>query len=811
MSLSIGMVAVIVGSVYASSPNLTEFAERDQWVSAKINGIIERGSPKANLVVLANNDAVQKNSRGGKSLKIADKEYHRGLYCHAISKIVVNLPSPAKTFSAIIGIDSNDQTMPGRGSVIFSVNSKEKELYRSQVIIEGMKGIPIEVDLNGATQFMLEVGDAGDGISCDQSDWAEAKVTLADGAVIWLGDLPIEGQQKSPYTTDPPFSFVYDGKPSAEFLSSWKVERQSINIDNNREEHKVIYTDPNTGLEIRCVAIEYSDFPTVEWTIYFKNNGSKDTPIISDIQAIDTVLERDAQGEFVLNHHDGSPCMPYDYRPHKTELKAGAEKIIATSGGRSSNSDFPYFNVELPGEGYIIVIGWAGQWSAKFSRDSLNKLRVQAGQELTHFKLYPNEEIRTPLIVVQFWKGDRIDSQNTWRKWMTKHNLPNPPTHQLAACSSHQYAEMINANEDNQKMFVDRYLEEGVQLDYWWMDAGWYINETGWPNTGTWEIDTKRFPNGLKAITDHAHSKGVNIIVWFEPERVTPGTWLYENHPEWLLGMTLLDLGNSEARQWLTDHVDKLIKEQGIDLYRNDFNMDPLSFWRKNDAEDRQGITEIRYVEGFLEYWSELRRRNPGMLIDTCASGGRRNDLETLRRSVPLLRSDYIFEPVSQQCHTYGIAQWIPFYGTGVIKTDSYTFRSNMCPHVTACWDMRNKDLDYDSIRKLVNQWKEIGHYYIGDFYPLTPYSLENDVWMAWQFNRPDIGEGMVQAFRRADSFYESARFKLNDLDPDANYTIENLDIPDKISMSGQELMEKGLPIAIVDQPGAVVIVYKKK
>ena len=53
------------------------------------------------------------------------------------------------------------------------------------------------------------------------------------------------------------------------------------------------------------------------------------------------------------------------------------------------------------------------------------------------------------------------------------------------------------------------------------------------------------------------------------------------------------------------------------------------------------------------------------MLIDSCASGGRRNDLETLRRAVPLLRSDYIMEPVGNQCHTYGIAFWYPYYGTG--------------------------------------------------------------------------------------------------------------------------------------------------
>ena len=74
------------------------------------------------LVVLANNDPVQLNARSGRPLKIADKQYSRGLYCHAVSKVVVRLPGPGKSFSAIAGVDSNDQTSGGRGSVVFSVN-----------------------------------------------------------------------------------------------------------------------------------------------------------------------------------------------------------------------------------------------------------------------------------------------------------------------------------------------------------------------------------------------------------------------------------------------------------------------------------------------------------------------------------------------------------------------------------------------------------------------------------------------------------------------------------------------------------------
>lgn len=614
-----------------------------------------------------------------------------------------------------------------------------------------------------------------------------------------------------------PFSFSYDGRASVDLLTSWKMEGKSEKIDGQRTRRTTTYTDPKTGLEVRWLAVEYADFPTVEWTVYFKNTGSADTPILSDIRAIDTRVERSGQAEFVLHHQKGTFVRADDYEPLTTTLAPDTKLDFAPPAGRPCGFVFPYFNLAWEGEGLIAVVGWPGQWSAEFARDAANGVRLRAGQQLTHLTLRPGEEIRTPLVALQFYKGDWIRAQNVWRRWMLAHNVPRQgdklPPIQLTPCSSHQFAEMINANEENQKLFVDRYVEEGLKPDYWWMDAGWYVNASGWPNTGTWEVDTKRFPRGLRAISDHARAKGVKTLVWFEPERVTPGTWLWDEHPEWLIkGPTgaLLNLGNADAWKWLVEHIDKLIVEQGIDLYRQDYNIDPLSIWRAADAPDRQGITENHYVTGYLAYWDELRRRHPNMLIDSCASGGHRNDLETLRRSVPLLRSDYIMEPVGQQGHTYGLAFWFPYFGTGTSRTNLYDLRSTMCSDLIACWDMRDKGLDYAALRKIVGQWRDYAPNFFGDFYPLTPYSIDNTQWIAWQFDRPETGEGMVQAFRRAESVYESARFRLSGLDASATYEVRDIDASDAKQMSGRELMEKGLPVAIADRPGAVVATYRR-
>ena len=96
------------------------------------------------------------------------------------------------------------------------------------------------------------------------------------------------------------------------------------------------------------------------------------------------------------------------------------------------------------------------------------------------------------------------------------------------------------------------------------------------------------------------------------------------------------------------------------------------------------------------------------------------------------------------------------------------------------------------------------------DFYPLTSYSQDNDIWMAWQFDRAELGGGVVQAFRRDNCIYETARLKLKGLHNQADYMVRNLDQQESQKISGQELMEKGLLVSIPDVPAAVVIVYKK-
>jgi len=129
-----------------------------------------------------------------------------------------------------------------------------------------------------------------------------------------------------------------------------------------------------------------------------------------------------------------------------------------------------------------------------------------------------------------------------------------------------------------------------------WLDAAWFPG--GFPDgVGNWSAKPKEFPNGLKPVSDECHRLGMRFVLWFEPERVAAGTALAREHPEFVLGgekRGLFKLNDPTARRYLTDLLSQRISEYGIDVYRNDFNIDPLGFWRGNDAADRQGMTEIR-------------------------------------------------------------------------------------------------------------------------------------------------------------------------------------------------------------------------
>ncbi len=638
----------------------------------------------------------------------------------------------------------------------------------------------------------------------------------------------------------PPFSFVYDGKPSPDIMGDWEMRRgEATHGDRGRNDTVAVWRDPQSGLECELTLSTFEHFPAVEWLLRFRNTGDADTPIIEGIKPLD--IDWQTPQTPTLRTSRGSWCSRTDFLVEDTPLDNGATRNFEAGGGRSCNSVAPFFNLIGADAGLILSIGWTGQWEAAFRRaPDGSSVRVSAGQQATHLMLHPGEEIRTPRIALLFWQGDAQDGHNMQRRFVLAHHSPRPNGELLRGpICSFFWGGMTT---DQMLERIELYKRERLDYDFTWVDAGWYgppdsispDEFTGdWArHVGNWSINPAAHPDGLRPVADAAKAAGMDFLVWFEPERAINGTPLSKEHPDWFLGdksadgsTLLLNLGDPAACDWLIDYMGKFITEQGVSFYRQDFNMDPLGFWRANDAPDRQGITEIRHVEGLYRFWDALLERHPNLTIDNCASGGRRIDLETISRSIPLWRSDWqcgwVNEPTPGQTHLMGLSMWAPLSGTGVLgyarrMNDTYNFRCSMGPAIQfssfsyAAMPIQD-NYPWDWWRARIAEFRRAAPFYYGDYYPLTHDTASEEEWAAYQFHRPDLGAGIAMGFHRRLSPFLAAKFKLRALDPDKSYEIEDADSGAKSTATGRELMDGGIRFDIESTPGSQLFYYTEK
>jgi len=650
----------------------------------------------------------------------------------------------------------------------------------------------------------------------------------------------------------PRISFCYGGKRSDDLLPEWQTQLSTETNARGDIAHR-ISADPSTGLTVTVHAQKTDGSQAIDWVAELENRGAKDTLIIEDILAVDISVPIPPQERLRLHYANGSACRMDDFLPQTTDLLPGGRKLLRPDGGRSSNGTFPFMNLQREDCGLVLAIGWSGQWMARFERES-DSLRIAAGMERTHLRLRPGEKIRTPRILALPWEGDDAETgNNLLRQILLSHYLPRidgelvmPP---IAQCLQSYYYLTGEAGEDLEMTALPRVAETGA--DAYWIDACWYGDrQEWWDCVGSWVVNRERFPNGLRPISDAARRAGMKFVLWFEPERVREHAILNREHPEFLLTREghadnlLFNMGMPEAREYLTDLISGCITEHGVDIYRQDFNFDPLPYWQQADAPDRIGMTEIRYTEGLYAFWDELRTRHPNIWIDNCASGGRRIDLETMSRSLPLWPSDF---PdvcglpfgqglhVGDQCINAGLARWVPLFAGGAWNFTPYGTRSEIGGGFTFGFHIDHRDFPSDDISSIVGhkdvlakgrtlldddfpvseaqaairEWQSVRPFFLGDFYLLLPLTVSYHDWCAWQFHRNDMDAGFAIFFRRHRSPFPTMEVGLKCILPDTQYEVSlsaGYQEAPKKRMTGKQLTR--LPIAISEMPGSLLLRY---
>lgn len=647
-----------------------------------------------------------------------------------------------------------------------------------------------------------------------------ALVLLVTPTLVWPADVV----EKAPtawvdqlLSGPKPFSFLYDGKPSGVLLESWKITRTAPVVQaDGREVSEIRWIEPlgedraddQGSLAVTCQVTRFPDYSAADWVLYFENTGKADTAIIKNVQAMDLNIEAPptAGGGYLLHRTRGGTYDPTQFEPTLLTVDAKHPQTLDAGHGRSSGKDFPFFKIET-GEGSIIAaVGWSGYWKAQFECRDDNRLHVTAGMDKTHFRLHPGEKVRSPRILVMHQPGDTLESNARFRQLIYKYYaakrdgktpLPIPFCN---TCFTRGGGWLNECNAENQISLIKAYSKLGLEALL--TDAGWFTG--GWPaGAGNWDPRKDAYPDGMGPVALAAKERRMIYGLWFEPERVVAGTAVEKEHPDWCLRSSsgpqqkfntyLLNFGLPEVQDYFFNIVKGFMELPGFRVYRQDFNMDPRPYWIFNDAPDRQGITEMKYIAGLYAYWDRLAAAWPDSLREECASGGHRIDLETIQRLHIAQKTDYWFRDDVDQAALLGVSQYLPnnCIVAHLNNLDDYSFRSTMASSLCLGWIADAPDFDVARGKELLGKYLEVRHLLVGAWYPLLPYSRDPDKWMAVQYHRPDLDEGMILAFRHSESPYNSVELALHGLEPEAEYELSYDTTGRQARLSGKDLMSQ--------------------
>jgi len=578
-----------------------------------------------------------------------------------------------------------------------------------------------------------------------------------------------------------------------------------------------------------------------EWIPTLVNNSTKPSGRVTEVRSL--AASWPTRGPVDFYGTNGS-TMNLDDFIDRTQLDIDVVELMP-NGGRSSDGIFPFFALTDRHDALAVGIGWSGRWCATL-RHAAGALQVEVGLPHVGFVLRPQESVRLPSILLAQTPGVSVDqTRRTVRAHLSKYVLPktadgkNPNF--TAHGTMHQFHLTLLASEQGEIEALERAAAMGFEAH--WIDASWYGNaidknqgvKNFWSQeVGNWYVRRSDFPRGLRPISDRAHALGMKFIFWMEPERARPNSEWARTHPElflhypddsntrsgWRNGL-LLNLGDPRAVDLAFEKISALITEFNADIYRQDFNMMPLDAWYAADAPDRVGITEIRHIEGLYALWDRILAAHPGILIDNCASGGRRIDLETMRRAMVLWRSDagdvggkaLSKMDIANQLQCWGLGHWLADHSGPIRTFDAYAIRSALTTGFMAYRVLPEnaQDPEYADAIAAVAENKRLRPFIAEERIGLIAPDLDKEAWTAFQHHRRSDSSGIIVALRGPGADADTVTLHPEHIDANSTYQVTRWDdyrAAPAVKVTGAAL--KALLVTIAQTRSSVLIEYQR-
>ncbi len=560
------------------------------------------------------------------------------------------------------------------------------------------------------------------------------------------------------------------------------------------------------------------------------NGGKHACPAVTRLQPLVLVRRTDGaevRTRTVFGGQNEPVYPPHAFREETLRLWPGGG-MYAESGwdGRSSNKELPLVMTSVGPRGVVTALEWSGTWRQEVA-NRRGQLRIEAGLPVRGLVLEPGESLDLPAAHCVFFEGPLEAGTNALRRYVRDCVCPRLGGAPLAPPVNYNHWFGLGPDIDEALMMRQAEAAARIGLEHFVLDAGWYGGCPGGDfeaGVGNWEvIDRNKFPNGLEPLAEFVRARGMGFGLWFEPERAHRDSAWAREHPDWFRehrhgaagspAYLHIDFGVEAARRGVTELIGGAIERLGLSWIKWDYNTGPLLYQGLGDPD---GKALMRHVQGLYEVLDALMRAHPGVIIEACASGGRRIDLGTLRRAHTVWISDHSHVPEVCRFMQCGAGRAMPGHllNLAVPVERGAGADAPLTPYQVACrvagslafhGDVASwPDDSIATARRMVEAFKSFRHLLEEDFHALTPQPVREDEWEAVQFAAPDGRDVLVMAYGGLQGGGER-RLRLHGLLPEATYSVEPvLDGAAAARATGQALMDEGLAVELAARSAAI-------
>ncbi|MFC7844576.1 alpha-galactosidase [Streptomyces sp. NPDC057382] len=508
---------------------------------------------------------------------------------------------------------------------------------------------------------------------------------------------------------------------------------------------------------------------------------------------------------------------------------AVGETTLTSRRGHTGHQSNPWVAIdagdatETDGQVWCTATATSGSWRIEAVRSPEGRCGVicGAGHEGVEVSLAAGTSWTSAVSVGVYSAAGFGGVSRALHAYVREHVLPAPERPRPVLYNSWE-ATSFEVTFANQRRLADAAAELGAELFV--VDDGWFgRRDDDRAGLGDWTPHRRRFPDGLRPLSDHVHGLGMRFGLWVEPEMVNVDSDLYRAHPDWVLHLPdrtpsvqrhqlVLDFSRPAVTDWAYEWLSRTIGAYDVDFLKWDFNRSFSEAGSHGDRRDRRAIF-MEHAAGVHGVLDRLRRDHPRLEVESCAGGGGRVDLAVLARTDQVWTSDNT-DAVDRLRIQYGFSQVYPAQVMSAWVTDSpnpmtgrtiplrFRFHCAMAGALgiggdLTRWSRQEREEAagmialYKEVREVVQHGRQ---YRLG-----SPDDLQHGV----LYVSRDRSEAVVLQWRvGAATRTLQPRLRLPGLDPDAVYTLrDDSGTLGSVSVTGAALAAHGLPAGLPAGP----------